>query len=93
MILRIPAWFNVTCPLIIAVTAVTGRDVEIMVVTQPWTKSNPPAVMIRLRLIDREHCFDICRRRVRDIGIRRNLILTNLINAGIECSPGTVHFT
>ena len=67
IVLRIPAWFNVTRPLIIAVTPVAGRDVEIVIVVWARTKSDPTAVMVSLRLIERKQGLDVGRGRVGDV--------------------------
>jgi len=46
-----------TRPEVVRVTTVSSRDVEIVIVTGTRAKSDPTAVVIILRLIERQHCL------------------------------------
>lgn len=74
--------------LVVAVTAIARRDVKIVIVIRARTKSNPPAVMIGLRLIICQHGLDIGWRCVGDVRISRHLVLTDLADAGVKHAPG-----
>ena len=70
IVLRVPTRLDVARPLIIAVSAVTGCDVKIVIVVRTRTESDPATVVIGLRLIECEHDLDVRRRRVGDVRVR-----------------------
>ena len=48
--LRVAAGLDVTCALIVSSATITGSDIKVVIVARARTKTNPAAVVIRLRM-------------------------------------------
>ncbi len=83
IILRISTWLDTAGAFVIPVSAITRRDVEIVCVAGSRAEANPTAVVIALRLIEREQRR--CRKTVRT---RRDLDLRDGGNALAKDTAG-----
>ena len=84
--LRIATRLDVAWTTVVTVAAVAGRDIEIVVVARPRAKPEPATVMIRRRLIEREH--DHFAVGIGDLGIGRDVETRDMGDAVSERPAG-----
>ena len=82
IVLRVAARLDVAGALIVCAAAIASGNVKIVVVARPRTESDPAAIVIGLRLIEREQRFHS--RWVGDVGIAGNRKLRDVRDAVSE---------
>ena len=84
--LRIAPWFDVARSLVVRTAAISGRDVQIVRVAGAWTEADPSAVVIGLRVSEREQ--NSFTGWIRDVRIGRDGELRDVRHAIAKSAAG-----